>query len=139
MQQSMEGGMSNSKSTRMGSLGKLSDFGKTKPAQASSQEVPVKADVVASTKKKPSVTPKKRKTKSSETLTTVNIKIRREQHQWLSDTARKVRDNNFEPVRPNERVYPQHLIGVAIELLKNYDLKWGEIKTVEDLQDQLNL
>ena len=131
--------MSRSKNTRMGSLGKLSDFGTTKPAAASSQEVLMKTDGVPNAQKKRSGTAKKTKTQPSETLTTVNIKIKRDQHQWLSDTARQVRDNNFEPVRPSERMYPQHLIGVAIELLKNQDLKWGDIKTVGDLKDQLNL
>lgn len=131
--------MSSSKNTRMGGLGKLSDFGSTKPAQASVQEVPVKVDVVPSPPKKHPAKAKKRKSKPSETLTTVNIKIKRDQHQWLSDTARQVRDNNVEPVPPSDRVYPQHLIGIAIEILKSKDLEWSEIKTIEELKEQLNL
>lgn len=131
--------MSSSKNTRMGGLGKLSDFGTTKPAQSSVQEVPVKVDVSQSPQKKRPAKPKKRKAKPSEILTTVNIKIKRDQHQWLSDTARQVRDNNVEPVLPSDRVYPQHLIGIAIELLKSQDLEWSEVRTIEELKEQLNL
>ncbi|MBH8565900.1 hypothetical protein I8748_27665 [Nostoc sp. CENA67] len=69
----------------------------------------------------------------------INIKISREQHEWLSDTARTVRDNNTEPVPPGDRVYPQHLIGVAVELLQNSDVDWSQVKNVEDLRQQLKL
>ncbi|MEH2068672.1 MAG: hypothetical protein V7K47_11010 [Nostoc sp.] len=69
----------------------------------------------------------------------INIKISREQHEWLSDTARTVRDNNLEPVPPGDRVYPQHLIGVAVELLRHSDVDWGQVKNAEDLRQQLKL
>ena len=72
-------------------------------------------------------------------LVTVNIKIRKDQKDWLTDTASQVRDNNTDPVPPAERVYPQHLIGVAIDLLQNADVDWGEIKNVEELRKLLNL
>jgi hypothetical protein len=70
---------------------------------------------------------------------TVNIKIRKDQKDWLADTASQVRENNLEPVPPAERVYPQHLIGVAIDLLQNMNVDWGEIKNVEQLREYLNL
>lgn len=70
---------------------------------------------------------------------TVNIKISRTQHEWLTDTARTVRDNNTEPVPPGDRVYPQHLIGVAIELLQAGDIDWSEVKNVEDLKRFLDI
>ncbi len=37
-----------------------------------------------------------------------------------------------------ERVYPQHLIGTAIELLRAQDVDWSQVKNVEDLREQLN-
>ncbi len=70
---------------------------------------------------------------------TVNIKISRTQHEWLTDTARTVRDNNTEPVPPGDRVYPQHLIGVAIELLQAGDIDWNEVRNVEDLKRLLDI
>ncbi len=70
---------------------------------------------------------------------TINIKISRQQHKWLMDTARTVRDNNLEPVPPGDRVYPQHLIGVAIELLATTDIDWSQVQNVEDLKQQLNI
>lgn len=70
---------------------------------------------------------------------TVNIKITRTQHEWLTDTARSVRDNNDMPVPPGDRVYPQHLIGVAIELLQASNIDWNQVKNVEDLKQQLHM
>ena len=70
---------------------------------------------------------------------TVNIKISRTQHEWLTDTARTVRDNNTEPVPPGDRVYPQHLIGIAIELLQAGDIDWSEVRRVEDLKRLLDI
>lgn len=70
---------------------------------------------------------------------TVNIKITRTQHEWLTDTARTVRDNNDTPVSPGDRLYPQHLIGVAIELLQASDINWNEVRNVEYLKQQLNI
>ena len=79
------------------------------------------------------------KAKKKEQLVTVNIKIKKNQKEWLTDTASTVRDNNTEPVPPSERVYPQHLIGVAIDLLQNMDVDWSEVKNVEELREHLNL
>lgn len=75
----------------------------------------------------------------SEKPVTINIKITRTQHDWLTDTARTVRDNNTEAVPPGERVYPQHLIGVAIELLLSCEVDWSQVKNAEDLKRLLNL
>ena len=72
-------------------------------------------------------------------LVTVNIKIRKDQKEWLTDTAGTVRNNNTEPVPPSERVYPQHLIGVAIDFLEAAGVDWDEVKNVEELREQLNL
>jgi hypothetical protein len=79
------------------------------------------------------------KTQTKEQLVTVNIKIRKDQKEWLTDTASTVRDNNTDPVAPSERVYPQHLIGVAIDFLEAAGVDWGEVKNLEQLREQLNL
>ena len=80
-----------------------------------------------------------KKTKAKEELVTVNIKIRKDQKAWLTDTAIKVRENNSDPVPPSERVYPQHLIGVAIDFLEAAGIDWDEVRNVEELRKQLNL
>ena len=74
-----------------------------------------------------------------EQVVTVNIKIRKSQKEWLADTASTVRENNTEPVPPSEPVYPQHLISVAVDLLKNIDVDWSEVKNVEELKKHLNI
>lgn len=78
-------------------------------------------------------------TQAKEQSITVNIKIRKDQKEWLTDTASTVRNNNTDPVPPAERVYPQHLIGVAIDLLSSADVDWSEVRNVEELRKQLNL
>ncbi|MEY2859164.1 MAG: hypothetical protein RLZZ74_3477 [Cyanobacteriota bacterium] len=80
-----------------------------------------------------------KKTQAKEQLVTVNIKIRKDQKEWLTDTASTVRDNNTDPVAPSERVYPQHLIGVAIDFLEAAGIDWGEVKNLEELREQLSL
>jgi len=57
----------------------------------------------------------------------------------LAETARTVRDNNDTPVAPSERVFPQHLIGVAIDLLRDTDIDWSTVRTIEDLRQQIKL
>ncbi|MEM9156864.1 MAG: hypothetical protein AAGB13_17825 [Cyanobacteria bacterium P01_F01_bin.33] len=111
--------------SRMGGKLKLSEFGQALPATSNVQ--PSKTD-----------TPKTQ-AESPEKLATVNIKIRRSQHQWLNEVARAIRDRNDAPVPPNQRVYPQHLIGVAIDLLVNTNIDWEEIYNTDDLADRLNL
>jgi hypothetical protein len=87
----------------------------------------------------PSEKTKRAKKSRKETQTTVNVKIGKSQQRWLQQTAQQVRDNNVDPVPPDQRVYPQHLIGVAIDLLKEAHIDWDTIKTAEDLRDALNL
>ena len=72
-------------------------------------------------------------------LVNVNIKITKAQKDWLNEIAFEIRDNNQNPVPPNERVYPQHLIGVAIDLLKSADIDWTQIKSEKDLRTHFNL
>ena len=74
-----------------------------------------------------------------ESLANTNFKMVREQQEWLADLAQIIRNNCSVPTLPNERVYPQHLIGVAIDLLKTADVDWGQIRNVEELREQLNI
>jgi hypothetical protein len=129
--------------SRMGGLGKLSDFGKTSKAQAQAEPVVVeepKVEVPVAPPLEP--TPQhslQKQTDDKGKLVPINIKIARRQHEWLNDTARSVRENNSEPVPPNERVFPQHLIGVAIDLLQASDVDWSQVRNVEELRKVLNL
>lgn len=125
---------------RMGGMS-LSSFGGVKPPQI---EESADRDEVSSNQPTEEDAPKpepkpKAKRKRKETLTTVNIKIGRKQQRWLQDVAQQVRDNNDEPVPPNERVYPQHLIGAAIDLLAAQDIDWESVKNIDDLKKTLNL
>lgn len=104
----------------------------SEPEVKLSEDKPVKED---ETKAKVN----KQQKKKQEQPVTVNIKIRKNQKAWLTDTAIKVRENNSEPVAPAERVYPQHLIGVAIDLLQAADVDWDEMRNIEELREQLNL
>jgi outer membrane biosynthesis protein TonB len=118
----------------------------TKPPESTPESTPeVKAEPeVKETETKPVKTTKSeakvgKKNQAKEQLVTVNIKIRKDQKEWLTDTASTVRDNNTDPVAPSERVYPQHLIGVAIDFLEAAGVDWGEVRNVEELREQLNL
>ena len=131
----------------MGGMGKLSDFGKSSVASSVAtvsetvkEEPPVKTVAVVTNTEvvAKKVAPKTKKV-AQEKLVTVNIKIKRSQQEWLADTAQTVRSNNTEPVSPSDRVFPQHLIGVAIELLKNADVDWEKVKTLTELKDYLKL
>jgi hypothetical protein len=115
---------------RMGGMGKLSDFGRSAPA-ATPEPTPT-----------PPTEPKKRVKKSApkkEEMVTVNIKVNESQQEWLADTAKQVRRNNTEPVPASERVYPQHLIGIAIDLLKESDIDWGKVQNIQDLRKVLDI
>ncbi|MBD2261117.1 hypothetical protein [Pseudanabaena sp. FACHB-2040] len=81
----------------------------------------------------------KAKHKPPDKLTNVNIKINRNQQRWLQDTAQQIRDNNSKPVPPDQRVYPQHLIGIAIDLLKAQDVDWSEVRNADELRNRLNI
>ncbi len=125
---------------KLGGLGKLSQFSGIKPQieEGKSQKSKVKIDnselraPSGGTKSTPNSELKKK-------LVTVNVKITKAQKDWLAQTASMVRDNNLEPVPPALRVYPQHLIGVAIDLLQAAEVDWTQVKNVEDLREQLNL
>lgn len=73
----------------------------------------------------------------NEQPTTINIKISRQQQQWLTDTAQTIRHNTQQPTTPNERIYPQHLISIAIELLQNADINWQQVGSVDDIKKGL--
>ena len=118
----------------MGSLGKLSQFSGIKASEPSTESEPT-ATPKAKVEKKTSAQPQP----STEKLVTVNIKIRKEQKDWLAHTASQVRENNDEPVAPSFRVYPQHLIGVAIDLLQSSEVDWSSVHNIEELKEQLNL
>lgn len=75
----------------------------------------------------------------NEKLVPVNISIRKDQRDWLSTTAELVRDNNIKPVAPGERVFPKHLIEIAIDLLRASKVNWSEVENIEDLRKQLNI
>lgn len=117
---------------RMGGMGKLSDFGRTVPAATPEPTL---------TSSQPTE-PQKRAKKSDpkqERLVTVNIKVNESQQEWLADTAKQVRRNNTEPVAAIDRVYPQHLIGIAIDLLKESDIDWGKVQNIQDLRKVLDI
>jgi hypothetical protein len=128
-------------------LGNFSGIKKTptEPTKPPESEPEVKAEPEAEkTETKPVKTTESeakvgKKNQAKEQLVTVNIKIRKDQKEWLTDTASTVRDNNTDPVAPNERVYPQHLIGVAIDFLEAAGVDWGEVRNLEELREQLNL
>ena len=134
---------------KMGGLGKLSQFSGIKhrepePATIESEsEVKSKVQESEPSESSPIQNPKSKiqnqEVQNQEKLVTVNIKITKSQKDWLAETATQVRDNNTEPVPPAYRVYPQHLIGVAIDLLKEAEVDWRGVKNVDDLREQLNL
>ena len=134
--------MTSKKMGKMTSLSKLSGI-KSKPAETTETIKPepeVKPTETTTTETQAKVVNKKTSRKKKQgKLVTVNIKIRKDQKDWLTDTASQVRDNNTDPVPPAERVYPQHLIGVAIDLLQSVDVDWSEVKNVEELREQLDL
>lgn len=130
--------MTTNKGSRLGGMGKLSDFGKASQPKTTEQSEPSPITVEPKPTSK-RTSPRSVKKQRAEKLVTINIKIRDDQRIWLSDMARQVRDNNHEPVPPGERVYPQHLIGVAIQLLQHSEIDWSQVKNVENIQEQLNL
>jgi len=131
--------MTNRKGSRMGGLGKLSDFGKTSKPKQELEQDPTSSPEKVDKKELEASPPVGQKQPEQEKLVNINVKITRTQQTWLSQTARTVRDNNNTPVAPRERVFPQHLIGVAIDLLQDTDIDWSQIKNVEDLRQQLKL
>jgi Zn-dependent oligopeptidase len=118
---------------KMGGLGKLSQFSGIKSEDTS--------PAVDEAKSKPLVKSEQKiiEKNKEEKLVNVNIKITKTQKDWLAEIASLVRDNNTEPVPPSERVYPQHLIGLAIDLLNSQEVDWVRVKNIEDLREQLNI
>jgi hypothetical protein len=130
--------------SRMGGLGKLNDFGKTAKAQSQpgsgvTEEPKIEEEVAPPPPESTTQPVPQKQSDDKGKLVPINIKITRRQHEWLNDTARTVRENNSEPVPPNERVFPQHLIGVAINLLQASDVDWSQVRNVEELRKVLNL
>ena len=127
---------------KLGGLGKLSQFSGIKPQieEVKSQKSKVRSrDSGAGNREQSTIQNPKSKIQNQEKLVTVNVKITKAQKDWLAETASQVRDNNLAPVPPSLRVYPQHLIGVAIDLLQAAEVDWTQVKNVEDLREQLNL
>ena len=129
--------------SRMGKMGKLSDFG-----QSPSTPVPPVAETsITPVSEKESVatqiavelpTPTQlRENQPTEIMVNVNIKMSQSQQEWLAATAKTVRRNNSLPVPAKERVYPQHLISLAVELLQSANVDWDEVKTIADLRERL--
>ncbi len=138
MQQTVEGAMT-TKRSRMGGLGKLSDFGKTSLPQPEKESDPTESKERGRSPELKATPTIRQQQPEHEKLVTINIKITRTQQGWLSETARTVRDNNDTPVVPSERVFPQHLIGVAIDLLRNSDIDWSTVRNLDDLRQHLML
>jgi hypothetical protein len=132
---------------KMGGIGKLSQLSGIKSQQSepekeiasSRQSAPVAIAPPPPSPVEAKVDSKVLDANKEEKLVTVNIKITKSQKDWLADTASQVRENNTEPVPPSERVYPQHLIGVAIDLLRSADVDWNLVQNIEELREQLNL
>jgi hypothetical protein len=129
----------------MGGLGKLSDFGRSTPEPStpatptSRPEAPETSQPEVETVSPTTKPEEQKKPKKVEKPVTINIKIAREQQEWLAEIARQVRDNNLDPVPASDRCYPQHLIQIAIDLLASAPVNWAEVRTPEELRKQLNL
>jgi hypothetical protein len=115
-------------SNKMGNMSTLSQFSKVNQPKTAQSTTVV-----------PEATNPEASSTASEKLVTINIKILSDQHTWLTQTARQVRDNNRTPMAPSDRVFPQHLIGVAIALLQASDVDWNQVQTIDDLKRFLNL
>jgi len=139
MQQIVEGVMTTRKGSRMGGLGKLSDFGQTSLPHKEPESEPTESTERVQEPELLATPTDGQQQPTTEKLVTINIKITRTQQSWLTDTARKVRDNNDTPVAPSERVFPQHLIGVGIDLLRDTDIDWSQIRNTKDLRQWLKL
>ena len=119
-------------------LGSFSGIKKSK-AEVIKQPEPEITEPVKTAKSEAKVVKKTKTKQKKEQVVTVNIKIKKSQKEWLADTASQVRDNNTEPVPPAQRVYPQHLIGVAIDFLEAAGVDWDEVRNIEELRKKLNL
>jgi hypothetical protein len=128
---------------RMKKMPTLSSFGQTTSilpaAKAEPDAAPIETEQPESTApivEQPTA-PKRTKAakpKAAERMVTINIKIPQSQQDWLADTARDVRANNDEPVPSSDRVYPQHLVQAAVDLLKSSNVNWAEVRNIKDLR-----
>ena len=125
-------------------MGKLSDFGQSHKApapiveQAPEEKIALAVAVEESAVELPTDT-QSAASQQIEIMVNVNIKMSQTQQEWLAATAKTVRRNNPLPVPAKERVYPQHLISLAVELLQSADVDWEEVKTIADLRERLAL
>ena len=117
----------------------LSSFKTTSTPEAKPEPPLEKESAVEPAKASEKTRPKRKTKKKAEKLATLNIQVTRSQQRWLQDMAQDIRDNNETPVPGPERVYPVHLIQVAIDLLKMQSVEWGKVTDIEGLRDQLNL
>jgi hypothetical protein len=125
-------------SKRMGGMGKLSDFGK--PTSSPEPDItPVEETLEKRPPVKKTVEKPISESEESERLITVNIKILEQQQEWLANTAKRIRQGNDTPVPPGDRVYPQHLIQTAIDLLMSTELDWSQVRNVAELKEKLGL
>ena len=129
--------------SRMGKMGKLSDFGQSPsapvPPVAEAILTPVAIIQSVSTQIAVELPPDTQvgEGQPTEIMVNVNIKMSQSQQEWLAATAKTVRRNNSLPVPAKERVYPQHLISLAVELLQSANVDWDQVKTISDLRERL--
>jgi hypothetical protein len=128
--------------SRMGKMGKLSDFGQSHKApvpiveQEPEEKIALAVAVEESAVELPAPI-QSGESQQTEVMVNVNIKMSQSQQEWLAATAKTVRRNNSLPVPAKERVYPQHLISLAVELLQSANVDWDEVKTIADLRERL--
>lgn len=72
-----------------------------------------------------------------EPLASINIKISRQQKEWLTDTAKAIRDSNQYPTCPSDRFYPQHLIAIAVDELQNAGVRWHRVGNTAEIKQRL--
>ena len=72
-----------------------------------------------------------------EATANINIKINHQQQEWLTATAKTIRNSNQHPTCPHERIYPQHLIAIAVEQLQNANVRWHKVGNVNEIQQRL--
>jgi hypothetical protein len=126
--------------SRMGKMGKLSDFGQSPSVPAPVVEPQETATIITTPTEIAVELPSSQppgESNQREIMVNVNIKMSQPQQEWLAATAKIVRRNNSLPVAAKERVYPQHLIGLAVELLQSADVDWDTVKTIDDLRERL--
>ena len=131
--------------SRMGKMGKLSDFGQSPSLpvpiveQAPEEKIAIAEAVSTQIAVELPTSTQSGESQPTEIMVNVNIKMSQSQQEWLAATAKTVRRNNSLPVPAKERVYPQHLISLAVELLQSANVDWEDVKTIADLRERLAL